>query len=185
MDVRATIKTALPTGPDLESRSYPVVMYPAPWIRVSDADREAAVAHLRVAAAEGRLTLDEFSERARQAYASRTAGELARLVQDLPARPARPAMPARPTMANPPTTASGSRLPPLALIFGVVSVPAMIVAPLGGMAAVAAIVLGILSLGGAARGVPGGRGMAVAGLLCGSLALATQVAMIVLFLTIA
>src|SRR5215467_3637405 len=70
-----------------ESRSYPVVMYPRPWIRVSDADREAVVAHLSAAAAEGRLTLNEFSERARLAYASTTAGELATLVRDLPIRP--------------------------------------------------------------------------------------------------
>jgi DUF1707 SHOCT-like domain/Cell wall-active antibiotics response LiaF, C-terminal len=58
---------------------------PAPReIRVSDAEREAVVARLNTATGEGRLTLEEFGERAGQAYAVRTTGELARLVDDLP-----------------------------------------------------------------------------------------------------
>jgi uncharacterized protein DUF1707 len=56
-----------------------------PAQRTSDAEREAAVAHLREATAEGRLTLDEFSQRMEAAYAARTAGELERLTTDLPA----------------------------------------------------------------------------------------------------
>jgi hypothetical protein len=54
-------------------------------IRVSDAEREAAVARLGAAAGEGRLTLEEFSERSGRAYAARTQGELSELVRDLPA----------------------------------------------------------------------------------------------------
>jgi hypothetical protein len=53
--------------------------------RVSDAEREAVVARLSAATGEGRLTLAEFGERAGQAYAARTRGELVRLVDDLPA----------------------------------------------------------------------------------------------------
>lgn len=60
-----------------------------PALRASDADREAAVAHLREATAEGRLTLDEFSQRMEAAYAARTAGELEQLTTDLPAHGAR------------------------------------------------------------------------------------------------
>ena len=157
-------------------------MYPQPWIRVSDADREAVVAHLSAAAGEGRLTLNEFGERARRAYASRTAGELAMLVQDLPARPSTHVSPT-PTSPTSPTSPS-SRLPLFALIFGIVSLPAMFVMPLGAAAAVVAVVLGILALRGAARGVRGGRNMAVAGLLCGLLAGAVQVAMIALIINI-
>lgn len=54
----------------------------------SDAEREATVARLGDAAGEGRLILDEFSERIGQAYAARTRGELEALVSDLPAEPA-------------------------------------------------------------------------------------------------
>jgi hypothetical protein len=64
-------------------------------ILASDAEREHHVELLREHAAQGRLTIDELSERLDRAYAARTRGELAVLVEDLPARPRRPA-PARP-----------------------------------------------------------------------------------------
>ena len=64
-------------------------------LRASDAEREAAVAHLREHAAAGRLTMDELDERSAAAYAARTLGELARLVADLPAPAPPPAPPRR------------------------------------------------------------------------------------------
>lgn len=57
-----------------------------PVLRAGDADRERAVATLRQAVVEGRLTLEEFGDRVGAAYASRTEAELTRLVDDLPAR---------------------------------------------------------------------------------------------------
>jgi hypothetical protein len=57
----------------------------APAVRASDADREALVARLQKALAEGRLDLDEFGQRAGAAYAAVTTAELAALVADLPA----------------------------------------------------------------------------------------------------
>ena len=54
-------------------------------IRASDGDREAAAARLNEAVGDGRLTLQEFSERLALAYAARTRGELAPLTADLPA----------------------------------------------------------------------------------------------------
>ena len=54
-------------------------------MRVSDQEREAVVARLNTATAEGRLTLEEFADRAGQAYAARTVADLAPLVDDLPA----------------------------------------------------------------------------------------------------
>jgi Domain of unknown function (DUF1707) len=53
-------------------------------IRTSDGDREAA-ARLNQAAGDGRLTLQEFSERLDRAYAARTRAELAPLTACLPA----------------------------------------------------------------------------------------------------
>ena len=52
--------------------------------RASDAERELAVARLREASAEGRLTLDELAARTDAAYAARTHGELVRVTADLP-----------------------------------------------------------------------------------------------------
>jgi hypothetical protein len=54
-------------------------------VRASDEDREALVARLQTALAEGRLDLDEFGQRAGAAYAAVTTAELAALVADLPA----------------------------------------------------------------------------------------------------
>jgi hypothetical protein len=55
-----------------------------PDMRASDADRERLVEQLREHHAAGRLTLDEFEERMRQAYDSKTYGELRVLTRDLP-----------------------------------------------------------------------------------------------------
>lgn len=55
-----------------------------PALRASDADREAVVERLREAHAEGRLMVDEFTQRVDEAYAARTHGDLAPLTRDLP-----------------------------------------------------------------------------------------------------
>jgi class 3 adenylate cyclase len=55
-----------------------------PAVRASDADRERAVSALREHSAAGRLTLEEFSERAERAYAARTFEELEAIGRDLP-----------------------------------------------------------------------------------------------------
>ena len=52
--------------------------------RASDAEREAVIARLRDAAAEGRLTVEELAERIDAAYAARTRAELEPLTADLP-----------------------------------------------------------------------------------------------------
>jgi Domain of unknown function (DUF1707)/Cell wall-active antibiotics response 4TMS YvqF len=54
-------------------------------IRVSDADRDSAVAALREHLVAGRLTLEEFSARVEAALQASVGGDLARLQQDLPA----------------------------------------------------------------------------------------------------
>jgi hypothetical protein len=56
-------------------------------IRASDQERESVVDVLRDAYTDGRLTLDEFSERTAAAYAARTRGELQDLTGDLPVQP--------------------------------------------------------------------------------------------------
>lgn len=53
-------------------------------MRASDAERERIAEALRVAVAEGRLTMEEFDERLDAAYRARTHAELEPLVRDLP-----------------------------------------------------------------------------------------------------
>lgn len=56
-----------------------------PDVRASDEDRRRVVTELERHTAEGRLTLEEFSERVGRAYAATTNGELAAITSDLPA----------------------------------------------------------------------------------------------------
>src|SRR4029079_3472945 len=53
-------------------------------IRVSDAERQHAIVVLRDAVVEGRLTLEEYSDRVGSAVAARTDRDLAVLTSDLP-----------------------------------------------------------------------------------------------------
>jgi hypothetical protein len=64
---------------DRESEPRPIL--------ASDAERERSIALLREAVAEGRLTLEEFSERVDNAQAARTDQDLAGLLRDLPTKP--------------------------------------------------------------------------------------------------
>jgi len=75
---------------------------PSPPILASDAERERAGEVLRQASVEGRLTLDEFSQRIEQALVARTRDELQSVTRDLPAiapsgavQGARPRLPVR------------------------------------------------------------------------------------------
>jgi hypothetical protein len=54
-------------------------------LRASDADRDQVIEALAAASAEGRLSLEEYSERSEAALVARTQGELAGLTADLPA----------------------------------------------------------------------------------------------------
>src|SRR6201986_5670434 len=54
-------------------------------IRASDQERDATVERLRDATGEGRLTLEEFSDRMERASTAKTRAELDVLLTDLPA----------------------------------------------------------------------------------------------------
>ncbi|MHB1777495.1 MAG: DUF1707 SHOCT-like domain-containing protein [Acidimicrobiales bacterium] len=74
----------------LSARARPVVSaltrsLPASRVLASDRERDETVARLSAAAGEGRLSLDEASERTERALLSRHRHELAALVADLPA----------------------------------------------------------------------------------------------------
>ena len=57
-------------------------------IRASDAERDATVERLSRAAGDGRLTLEEFSQRMERATEAKTRADLDRLAADLPVEPA-------------------------------------------------------------------------------------------------
>jgi Domain of unknown function (DUF1707) len=78
--------------------------------RLSDAERETAVGHLRVHAAAGRLTPDELAERAGAARAARTASDLTPLFGDLPT-PHPPYVDAAQPVWNTYPGATGTRAP--------------------------------------------------------------------------
>lgn len=59
----------------------------ASQLRASHEDRDAVIETLRVAAGDGRLTVDELDERLEIAFNAKTYGELAVLTSDLPASP--------------------------------------------------------------------------------------------------
>ena len=59
-------------------------------MRISDADRALVARRLQWAQGEGLLDLGEYDERSKDLWASKTRGELVRLVRDLPDAPAGP-----------------------------------------------------------------------------------------------
>jgi len=65
--------------------------FPSGGIRVSDADRDQAIAELSEHFQAGRLTQEEFEERSGRALQARTGDDLAALFTDLPGRAPVPA----------------------------------------------------------------------------------------------
>jgi hypothetical protein len=76
-------------------------------IRVSDAERQAVVDRLRRASGEGRITIPEFDERTKVAYAAATRADLEPLTADLPADPAAVPVATGPTAQAAPVAADG------------------------------------------------------------------------------
>ena len=71
----------------------PIRSFPRGDLRVSDADRDRAVAELSEHFQTGRLTQEEFEDRSGRALQARTGDELSELFTDLPRGQARADMP--------------------------------------------------------------------------------------------
>jgi hypothetical protein len=138
---------------------------PTPYLRASDADREAAVDRLRRASVEGRLDADELEDRLSDAYRARWTSDLDRLTADVTPQPRYPVPlpPPTPVMIQQAPRRGTNGLAVAALVAGV----------LGFMwwPAVAAIVFGHAALGQIKRsgGMQSGRGMAITGAVFGYL----------------
>jgi len=130
-----------------------------PELRASDADREAVVDRLQVAAIEGRLDAEELEARLSAAYAARLCSELERLTADVTPAPLAPAAP-------PPVFVQrrATRINAYAIASLVMSV--LWLAWLGSLAAV---IFGHIALRQIARsrGTESGSGLAIAGLVMG------------------
>jgi DUF1707 SHOCT-like domain len=112
MDIR--ISTPRPMPQRSPARSVQVMSTatktsPADGLRVSDANRDRAIAELSEHFQAGRITADEFEDRTGRALAARTAADLAGLFTDLPRQ--QPTPPAAPAPAAPAPAAQGSGRP--------------------------------------------------------------------------
>jgi len=94
---------------------------PTAAMRASDADRDAVLSDLSEHFQAGRLTAEEFEERAGRALAARTWGELKELLRDLPATRPGPQVPvAISSSAAGPERPAGRRAPaPVAVLAAV------------------------------------------------------------------
>jgi hypothetical protein len=80
-----------------ERRAPRPLSFPLDDIRPSDAEREEVVEQLRYHAEQGRLEMDELSERLDRVYAAKARRELAEQLSELPVPPPAPApAPSRP-----------------------------------------------------------------------------------------
>jgi hypothetical protein len=85
-------------------------------LRVSDADRDRAIAELSEHFQAGRLTVDELEDRTGRALQARTAGELAELFADLPGRPATATGPAPASAPAPAGPFRAARVPAVPIV---------------------------------------------------------------------
>ncbi len=87
-------------------------------LRIGDAERQSVIDQLRIHTGAGRLTLDEFSERADAVWKATTASELAPLLADLPAPRPDGVAPPPTAHAQPPQTQAQPAAPPVAPQWG-------------------------------------------------------------------
>jgi len=96
--------------------------HPTATMRASDADRDAVLSDLGEHFQAGRLTAEEFDERAGRALAARTWGELKELLRDLPATRPGPHVPAAASSAPWPERSAGHRAPAPIAVLAVIAI---------------------------------------------------------------
>ena len=131
-------------------------------LRASDADREVTVERLRVAAMEGRISSEELEARVQSAYGSQFCSELTRLTADVTPPPA-PVTVARPEFVQRDSRSVNG--------FAIASLVCSVAWFLW-LGSVLGVVFGHVALRQIKRdgGRQGGKGLAIAGLVVGYLA---------------
>jgi hypothetical protein len=129
-----------------------------------DADRERTVHVLKDAFTEGRLTLEEYTDRVGQAYQARTYGELDLLTGDVPRpRPPAPPVPLVPYPVQPPVRVGTNGMAIASLVCSLVGC---------GVGSAVGVGLGHAAKRQIQRTGESGDGLATAGLVLGYLGIA-------------
>jgi hypothetical protein len=136
-------------------------------MRASTADRDRALDVLKAAFAEGRLTKDEFDERAEYVYRSRTYAELGALTADLPVGPLGALEWQQPVMPVPRFVPAG----PARTGVNALAVASLICALIPGVPGIGAIVAGVIARRQIRETGERGVGLATAGIVIGSLSM--------------
>ena len=127
-------------------------------MRAATADRERTVDVLKAAFAEGRLTQDEFEERAGQAFSARTYAELAEITADLPVGSLGIMVPQLPGYQRPPPSRPMNRMAVASLVIALMPVIPLL-----------AVFTGLIAHGQIQERGERGAGFATAGILIGGL----------------
>ena len=140
-------------------------------MRSSTADRERAIDVLKAAFAEGRLSREEFEQRAGQAYRSLTYAELGALTADLPAGPLG-------AVVQPPALYPSVQYPPVQYPPVVprrpvnsLAVAALVCSLIPGFPAVAAVIAGVAARQQIRQRGERGQGIATAAIVIGTISL--------------
>jgi hypothetical protein len=135
-------------------------------MRSSTADRERAIDVLKAAFAEGRLSREEFEQRAGQAYRSLTYAELGALTADLPAGPLG-------AVVQPPALDPSVQYPPVVPRRPVnsLAVAALVCSLIPGFPAIAAVIAGVAARQQIRQRGERGQGIATAAIVIGTISL--------------
>lgn len=157
-------------------------------MRASDNDRRLAADRLRIAAAEGRITVFEYDNRLGRLYRATTHGEIADLLADLPGpAPVPPPMPM--PMPMPQAVIVGpvrnSGLATAGLVLGICGLVGFWIPFLDIILSVLAVLLSAIGLSQTREGQMGGRGLAIAGLVCGLVGLVPAIVIVVIVVPMA
>ena len=133
-------------------------MFPGGYgnMRASTADRERVIDVLKAAFAEGRLTQEEFEQRAGQTFSARTYAELATLTADLPAGPLGILVPQPPAYPAPAPSRPMNKLAVASLVIALLPVIPLL-----------AVFTGLIAHGQIQERGERGAGIATAGILIG------------------
>ena len=127
-------------------------------MRAATADRERTVDVLKAAFAEGRLTQDEFVQRAGQAFGARTYAELAEITADLPVGRVGIMVPQLPGYQPPPPTRPMNKMAVASVVIALMPVIPLL-----------AVFTGLIAHGQIQERGERGAGLATAGILIGGL----------------